>query len=165
MNSRINYINYEEYNNFYNLLNGQFSYRPISNIYNKIKTHYIPKLSHGHKISDMILPIKTDKYQFISDINISNISIFYDSVLDIKLNIRPTLNIKIGKWINKKMVHEEHKLLYEMKEWSQFKLINKLDIDLHNINYIIIDGNDFLYIDNYIENIDKLDSIYLRLFI
>jgi hypothetical protein len=118
-------------------------------------------------LSDYLLQfnIKTDKYQFISDINISNISIFYDSVLDIKLNIRPTLNIKIGKWINKKMVHEEHKLLYEMKEWSQFKLINKLDIDLHNINYIIIDGNDFLYIDNYIENIDKLDSIYLRLFI
>ena len=170
MNSRINYVSYEEYDNFHNLLNGQFSYRPISNSYNKISSHYIPKLQQGHKIKDMIIPIKTDNYQIYNNlIDISNITIINNCVndngIDIKLNIKPILYMRIGRWDKKNMVEDKYELLFEMTEWSQFKLINKPIINLNNILYIIIDGHDFIYIDNYIDNMDKLDYINLRLFI
>ena len=73
--------------------------------------------------------------------------------------------MRIGRWDKKNMVEDKYELLFEMTEWSQFKLINKPIINLNNILYIIIDGHDFIYIDNYIDNMDKLDYINLRLFI
>jgi hypothetical protein len=170
MNSRINYVSYQDYDNFHNLLNGQLSYRPISNSYNKINTHYIPKLQQGHKIKDMIIPIKTDNYPIYEKLfDISNIIIIINNVGnnddDIKLNIKPKLYIRVGRWNKKNMIEEEYELLFEMTEWSYFKPINKLNINMDNILYIIIDGHDFIYIDNYIDNIDKSQNIYLRLFI
>ncbi len=72
---------------------------------------------------------------------------------------------RVGRWNKKNMIEEEYELLFEMTEWSYFKPINKLNINMDNILYIIIDGHDFIYIDNYIDNIDKSQNIYLRLFI
>jgi hypothetical protein len=79
--------------------------------------------------------------------------------------MKPNLYIKIGRWDKKNIVEDEYKLQFEMYEWSLFKSINKICINHNNILYIIIDGHDFVYVDNYIENIDKLDGVYLRLFL
>jgi len=164
MNSRINYLDWQIYDNFINLHNGVFSYKPISNLYNKIRTHHIPRLPIGHKINDMFIPIKTTNYQYINSIDISNIIISYDDRINIKLNKNPILYIDIAKWDKKNtIIYETYELYFKMTSWSNYISINKCNISFNDILYITINAYDFLSIDDYLDNIHKLDSIYLRL--
>ena len=165
INSKINYTNWTEYDNFNNLLNGIFCYRPISNSNNKINTHYIPKLPHGNKISEMIIPIKSNLYQYINSIDISHITISYNNDISIKLNKEPILYIYTERWYKKNIIKHDYKLHFKMDKWGYFIPINKINIDIDNVLSIIVDGFDFIVIDDYLQNIDKLNSIYLRLFL
>jgi hypothetical protein len=163
MNSKINYVDWTIKDNFINLYNGILSYRAISNSYNKIKTHYIPRLPAGHKINDMIIPIKTETYSHINNLNIDSISVLYDDSINIKLNKNPTLYIEIAKWNKKNIVYNKYELYFKMSKWGYYESLNKCNIEFNDILYITIDSYDFISIEDYVNNINKLDTIYLRL--
>ncbi len=163
-NSYINYMDWNDELNFNKLLNSNFDYRPVSNDRNKINSHFIPKIPFGYKLKEMIVPSKLNKIIHINNLDISNIEIFnYPIDEDFKLNQEPILYIDEYKWINKKITSIRHFMNFKMEKWGYFIPVNNININFKDNLYIILDASNFLSINDYINNIDKLSSIYLRL--
>jgi hypothetical protein len=163
-NSYINYMDWNDELSFNKLLNGDFDYRPVSNDRNKINSHFIPKIPFGYKLNDMTVPIKSNKITNINNLDISNIEIFnYTIDDDFKLNQEPILYIDEYKWINKKITSIRHFMNFKMEKWGYFTPLNNININFNNNLYIVLDASNFITVNDYINNIDKLSSTYLRL--
>jgi len=165
-NSPINYIDWNNQDNFYDLLNNKFSYRPASNYPNKINTHFIPRIPFGYKLYDMTIPTKLNKINSINNLDISSISIFNFPIDDdFKLNKEPILYIDEYKWINKKITSIRHFINFKMENWGYFIPQSHFNINITDSLYIVLDAGNFISVDDYINNIDRLSNIYLRLFL
>jgi hypothetical protein len=161
-NSPIYYLNYNNLINFNKLLNNEVLYKPISHIITKNTTHYIPKLPLGPKLYDMYIPIKTNDIPMliINEIGNCKIECSDNTKNFIILNENPKLKISINKWdINNNMINEDIIINFKMNKWGEFEPIEKKSINTSNILYIFWDLSDFIYINDIINNLDKIYDI------